>query len=177
MIYKILILLLVFIVLNIIIFFYNKLVIIKNLNVKMDEAKKDIDILQEKELNILTKISKKMNSRLNEKILINLPKIKNKNLNIFELQKELHELNNEINNIILEGSIELIDEEKSLVRHLKNTSLKLEAVEQYYNSNANMYNSYIKKIKYLFIRIIKRLKKVDIFYFEKSIDFEILKEH
>ena len=165
-----------FVLCNILLFLYNKLCIIKVFNIKIDEAMKNIEILQEKEIELLTKVSKKINEKSDEKILKNLPKTKNKELNTFELQKELALFNKEINDIIIEGSIKLSDEEKSLISLLRNNSIELEAIEQYYNEEAEKYNKTIKKIKYLFVRIIKRLRKKEIFNFEKTVDFEILKE-
>lgn len=166
-----------FIILNLIIFIYNKLCIIKAFNIKFDESIKNITILQEKEINLLTKLGKKLNEKTDEKILKDLPKIKNKNYSVFELHNKLTKFNKEINDLIIEGSTKLSNEEKSLLNLLKNNSLELKAVEQYYNNEAEKYNKIRKKIKYLFIRIIKRLKKVETFYFEKIVDFEILKEN
>ncbi len=176
MIYALCIMIGLFIIGIIVLITLTKINTINNYNIKIKEAIKSIDILQEKELALFTKISKKVNPKLDEKILTNITKIKNKDLNMFERQEEFYSLHKEVKNLLTEGSIELEPAEKALFEKLKTNSIELSAVETYYNEQADAYNSYIKKFHNLLIKLFKRLKKVETFTFKKVVEFEILEE-
>lgn len=176
MIYAIAIMIILFIIGIIVLIILSKLNKINSYDIKLNEAKKSIEILQEKELTLFSKISKKINPKLDEKIFANITKIKNKNLNMFEKQEEFYKLYKEAKNLLTEGSLDLESSEKNLFEKLKTNSIELNAVEAYYNEQANSYNSYIKKFHNLLIRLIKRLKKVNTFEFKKVVEFEILEE-
>lgn len=177
MIYIISILIMFFILFLLTLVFLNQKNNITNYEIKIEEAIENINIGQEKQITLLTKISKKTNQECETKILSNLPKIKNKELNIFELEKELYKLNKELNEFIEENEKKIKDEEKKLLNLLKINSIELKSIEKYYNEQANKYNNTIKKFTYLFIKIITHLKKKELFIFEKEVEFEILKNH
>ena len=82
----------IFIILLIIILEKDKALYFDVINVKIEEATKDITILLEKKLELLTKISKSLNEDSDEakNVITNISKIKNKKLTIIELEKELY---------------------------------------------------------------------------------------
>ena len=82
----------IFIILLIIILEKDKALYFDVINVKIEEATKDITILLEKKLELLTKISKSLNDDSDEakNVITNISKIKNKKLTIIELEKELY---------------------------------------------------------------------------------------
>ena len=84
----------IFIILLIIILEKDKALYFDVINVKIEEATKDITILLEKKLELLTKISKSLNDDSDEakNVITNISKIKNKKLTIIELEKELYKL-------------------------------------------------------------------------------------
>ena len=77
----------IFIILLIIILEKDKALYFDVINVKIEEATKDITILLEKKLELLTKISKSLNDDSDEakNVITNISKIKNKKLTIIEL--------------------------------------------------------------------------------------------
>ena len=177
MIYAIGIMVILFIIGIIVLVTFNKTNRIKSYDIKLKEAIKNIELLQEKELALFTKLSKKINPRLDEKIFTSVPKIKNKELDMFEKQEEFYTLHKEAKNLLTEGSVEFESAEKGLFEKLKTNSIELFAVEKYYNEQADNYNTYIKKFHNLIIRLIKRLKKVNTFKFKKVVEFEILEKN
>ena len=93
MIYVIIPTLIVFIIFIIALSYYDQANTIDNIKIKIEEATKNISIAQEKEIEILTKIAKDIQKNHNKKALPTLSKIKNKSLNIFELDEELWKTN------------------------------------------------------------------------------------
>lgn len=167
----------VFFIIIIAICIHNQIMNIEKIQIKINEAENNINILLEKKLNLLSNISKTINAKNKEKVLVELPKIKNKKLEIFDLINESSKLNKELNNFIEDNNYILSDEEDSLMKDLYNTNLEINAIIDYYNLNSDLYNKTIKKPTYLFIRIIKRFVKKEKILVEKEVEFEILKQN
>lgn len=153
----------------------HKKLILDNLIIKTNEATKDIEILLEKKTEILSKISKSVNNNEDKKILSNISKIKNKKLDMFELEKELYSLKKEFDNYIEDNSLTFDETVENLTKKLDNTELELKSLKLYYNKEAKIYNNYIKKITYIFLKTIKKHNPKDLFDIQKEIEFEILK--
>ncbi|MDD6879046.1 MAG: hypothetical protein PUD59_02305 [bacterium] len=158
----------------IVLIFYDQKLLIDEYNIKITEAISSIDILHDKQIDLLTNISKIINKDLDKKILKNLSKIKNKKLDMFDLQSELHKLNVELKRYIEDNNYNF-SKDQDLKKDLDSNSIEIVALVNYYNELINDYNNTISKIKFLFIKMIKKLKKLDVFNIEKDIEFEILK--
>lgn len=153
----------------------HKQVTIDNLIIKISEATKEIDILLQKKIELLTKLSKIINKTTDKKILSDISKIKNKKLNMFELEEQLYVIKNEFDNYAEENNLILDEDNQILISKLERNDLELKALKLYYNKETNIYNVYIKKITYLLTRIRKKYKKKDLFNIKKEVEFEILK--
>ncbi len=103
--------------------------------------------------------------------------MKNKEFDIFELDKELIELNKELKDILEYNKIDFSKEEQDLLNKYRDTKIELSALKQYYNNSVEKYNSYIKSFKRILTKLIKKSKKKESFNIEKEIEFEILKKN
>ncbi|MGN1000437.1 MAG: hypothetical protein ACI4OG_00685 [Bacilli bacterium] len=167
----------VFFIIILIVCIHNQIMNIEKIQININEAENNINILLEKKLNLLGNISKTINTESKEKILTELPKIKNKKTEIFELINESNKLNKELDNFIEDNNYVLSDDEDNLMKDLYNTNLEINAIIDYYNLNSDLYNKTIKKPTYLFTRIIKRFDKKEKIIVEKEVEFEILKQN
>ena len=154
----------------------HKQVTIDNLIIKIDEATKEIDILLQKKIELLTKLSKSINKTTDKKILTDISKIKNKKLNIFELEEQLYTIKKEFDNYVEENNSTPKDDNQTLITKLERNDLELKALKLYYNKESYTYNTYIKKLTYLLAKIIKKYKKKNLFDIKKEVEFEILKK-
>lgn len=153
-----------------------KCIQIDNLNIKIKEALLEIKILLEKKMDLLSKLSKKTNELCNTKAPNEISKIKNKKLEIFELEEKLYKLKAELIETIEDNNLEFKDEDKNLIKLLNNNDLEIKALKLYYNKEAYEYNSTITKFKYFITRLFKKCKKLETFVIKKEIEFEILKQ-
>ena len=172
MIYVIIAAIIVFIIFLISLTYYSQINTIDNIKIKLEEATKNISIIQEKEISILTKISKDFQKQYNKKPLSNLSKIKNKSLNLLELEAELNLLNQTLKEFIEDNNITNYDN----MNDLHSTLIELKSLKLFYNQYAEKYNTLISSFKYLLIKIIKKERKKDKFEISKEIEFEILKK-
>ena len=176
MIYIISGLIIIFIIYLLIILFLKQSTTINDLKIRCDEATETIEILQEKQISAITKLSKPIQKQSDEKVLISLPKIKNKNLSIFELELEIVNLTSEINKIVDEENFDFNEEEKELFKLLNNNLLELKSLTKYFNEIAVTYNKKVKSIKYLMVKIIKKYNQFEFFDLTEEVEFEILKK-
>lgn len=165
----------VFFIILIIIIENHKRLMLDNLTIKIDEATKEIEILLEKKTELLSKLSKIIGKLTDKKVLNEISRIKNKKLDMFELEKQLYDLKKELNNYTEDNNLVLKEEEQTLIKKLESNDLELKALKLYYNNEVEIYNTYIKKITYLIIKLIKKYKKIQLFTIEKEVEFEILK--
>ncbi len=156
--------------------FYNQSLNISIYKIKLKEAKKAIKELQKSEINILTKLSKKLKTNKDEKILENIPKINNDQLTIYEVDYILYDLNKEIKEFFEYNKVELDEEITECIKNYKKDRAEIKALKDYYNSNCTLYNEYIRSFKRLLIKIVKKLKKATPFIIKKEVEFEILKK-
>lgn len=165
----------VFFIILILIIENHKSLILDNLIIKLNEATKDIEILLEKKTEILSKLSKKFSKEEDKKILTDISKIKNRKLNMFELEGQLYYLKKELDNYIEDNKLTLDETDQNLIKKFENNELELKSLIFYYNKEAELYNNYIKKIAYTLIKIIKKHNKKELFTIKKEVEFEILK--
>ena len=171
MIYIIIPIIIIFIIFLIGLSYYNQSNTVDNIKIKLEETSKNISISQEKEIETLTKINKLIQKEYNKKALTNLSKIKNKSLNIFELDEELWSLNKTLKNFIEDNKINTYDE----MNELHSILIELNGLKLFFNKYAEEYNSLISKFKYILFKILKKEQKMTQFKIHKEIEFEILK--
>ena len=165
----ILILFIIFIVIK------NQIIYIEGYNIRIEESSKSIEMLQEEAIDILSKISKKVKNETDEKVFKDLPKIKNKSHDIYEIDKYLIKLNKELEETLEYSKIDFSKDDINLLNNYRDNKIELNALKEYYNKTIEKYNLYIKSLKRLIIKIFKKLKQKEMFNIEKEIEFEILK--
>lgn len=145
--------------------------------IKINEAVKNIDLLLEKKINLLTKIKDKLKENIEENFMDKLPKIKNQNLDSFELDAEIELMTKELKEILEYNKKVILDDETNiLLRNLDRASIDLIATKNYYNDNSEIYNNIISKFPTSIIAKIKRYDQLDFYENKKEEEFEILKE-
>lgn len=145
--------------------------------IKINEADKNIDLLLEKKLNILTKTKEKLKDHIEDSFMEKLPKIKNRNLDRFELDNEIKLLQKELKELLeYNKKIILDDETNILIRNLEKTDIDLIATKNYYNDNSEIYNKIISKFPASIIARIKHHNSLEFYENKKEEEFEILKE-
>ena len=154
----------------------NQIINIDGFNIRMEESSKSIEMFQKEEIDLLSKISKAIKGQTEDKIFKELPKMKNKTLDMFEIDKNLIEFNKELKDTLEYNKIEFSKDDITLLNKYRDNKIELAALKQYYNDNVEKYNLYIKSIKRLLIKIFKKLKKKELFNLEKEVEFEILKK-
>lgn len=157
---------------------YNSSIKYKIYNIKVNETIDNIKILLEKKLDILTKLHKEINKDSEEKVLEKLPKIKKKDLDMFDFDKELSSTYKDIKDLFEDNKNIVIDDvKKELIEEINENDIELKGVKIYYNKVTNTFNSMIKKLTLKPITIFKHYKKQELFKIEKEEDFEILKNN
>ena len=105
--------------------------------IKINEATKNIDLLLEKKLNLLTKIKDRLKECIEENFMEKLPKIKNQNLDSFELDAEIELMTKELKEVLEYNKKVILDDETNiLLRNLDRSSIDLIATKNYYNDNS-----------------------------------------
>lgn len=172
MIYAFISIIIIFIIFLVVLIYYDQTNTIDNMKIKLEEAKKSISIVQEKEIELLTKISKDFQKQYNKKAIPNLSKIKNKSLNIFELDKELELLNKTLKEFVEDNNINIYEK----MNELHSTLIELKSLKIFYNRYAEKYNKLVSKFQYIIFKLIKKERKIELFEIQKEIEFEILKK-
>lgn len=154
--------------------FLNKVDIYK---IKINEANKNIDILLEKKLSILTKVKEKLKDSIEDNFMEKLPKIKNQSLDNFELDSQIKLIQKELKELLeYNKKIILDDETNILLKNLEKTDIDLIGTKKYYNDNAEIYNELISKFPMSIIAKLKRHHYLETYDNKKEEEFEILKE-
>ncbi len=153
---------------------------IKKINIstiKVNEGVKNIEFLLEKKTEILTKIKEKLKDDLDISIMENLPKIKGKSLDSFEIDAELEILEKELKETIeYNKKIVLDDETNALLNSLEKANIDLKATKNYYNDNCEIYNALIDNFLAKIIAKIKGYSPLDFYETKQEEEFEILKK-
>ena len=173
MIYVIIPILIVFIIFIIALLYYDQANTIDNIKIKIEEVTKHISIAQEKEIEILTKISKDIQKNHNKKAIPTLSKIKNKSLNIFQLDEELWHINQTLKEFVEDNNISTYYG----MNELHTTLIEIKSLKIFFNQYSEKYNKLISKVKYILIKIIKKERKMELFQIQKEVEFEILKDN
>ena len=138
---------------------FNQNIYIKTYKIKLEEGMDSIKTYQKTETETLNKISKKLNSDEITASVKELSKAKSSQLSEFEKEEKLHSLNKDIKDYFEYNKVDLDKDFVELIKKYKKMIVEKNALKLYYNSNCEMYNDYIKGIKHLLIKIIKKAKK------------------
>lgn len=145
--------------------------------IKINEANKNIDILLEKKLNLLTKTKEKIKDSIEDNFMEKLPKIKNQSLDNLELDTQIKLMQKELKEILeYNKKIILDDEANILLKNLEKADIDLIGTKKYYNDNAEIYNNLISKFPMSIISKVKRHHYLETYDNKKEEEFEILKE-
>ncbi len=158
--------------------YYNKFQVY---HIKISEALNNMDILFEKEKNLLercTTIIKDSNKKYKEEILLdNLIKIKNKKIDRFELNHQLTIALREYYGMLdLDKKLSEIEALKNINEDLIEIDNDLNAAKKYYNDNIVFYNKLVKCFPSSIVAKLFHYKKEEFFKEEKIETLEILKE-
>ena len=176
MIYAVCSAIIVIIIFLILLALYNQKRKVEMFNIKFNDSINTIDLLQESELDSITKLSKLIKTKKNDKLFKGINKIKADEHDVFEIDEILSNENKELKDYLEYNQIEYTDEFIKTIREYKKIRVETLALKEYYNSNVEEYNKYIKKITHLLIKIIKKAKTKELFEIRKEIEFEILKK-
>ncbi len=176
MIYAVCIAIIVIIVFLIVLSFYNQKRKIELYNVKFNDSINSINLLEEAELESISKIIKLLKIKKDNKLVKDLNDIKEEEKDTFEIDEYLGKTNVELKDYFEYNKVTFTEELVNTLREYKKTRVESLALKEYYNSNVEKYNSYIKKITHLLIRIIKKAKIKEKFEIKKEVEFEILKK-
>ena len=175
MIYAICVAVIVIILFLIILALYNQKRRIEMYNVKFEDSINSIDLLQETEIDNLTKLSKLIKTKKDDKLFKDLKKVKDKEIDTFEIDEYLSQTNKELKDYLEYNKVEYTDEFMKIIHDYKRVRVESLALKEYYNYNVEEYNKYIKKITHLVTKIFKKAKIKEAFEIKKEIEFEILK--
>lgn len=162
--------------LMIFVIYYNKyqfaIIRINEAENKISKSLKQKTTLFERLIPIIKEKFKKENRLLD--IMI---KIKDNELNNFELNKELQNASKVLNEL-LDNNVYLYEEEsiKVILEELFMNKQDIEAGEKFYNDNVVIYNKLIRSFPSNIIGSFMRLKRKEFYEKEKEEIFEILKE-
>lgn len=145
--------------------------------IKINEAQNNIDLLLEKKILLLTKIKDRLKEKMDDKILEDLPKIKNKELNSFALDIEFKKLEKEFKEVLDYNKNFIIDDETNIfLKNLERTNIDLKATKHYYNDNGTIYNNLISRFPVNIVALFKKHYSIDFYDDKEEEEFEILKE-
>lgn len=162
--------------LMIFVIYYNKyqfaIIRINEAENKISKSLKEKTVLFERVIPIIKEKFKKENRLID--IMI---KIKDNELNNFELNKELQNAS-KILNELLDNNVYLYEEEniKVILDELFMNKQDIEAGEKFYNDNVVIYNKLICSFPSNIVGSFMRLKRKEFYEKEKEEIFEILKE-
>lgn len=149
--------------------------------IRINEAENNIDILLLKKLHLLDKAIKKIEDSdekyINEGLSDKLIKLKNKNCDNFEMNKELDIIKANYKELLeLDSKLETIEEIVNINFEMIDIENELKAAKKYYNKYIVPYNRLAKRFP---SNIIAKLCHYDTkkeYFDEKIVDLEILKE-
>ena len=158
--------------------YYNKFQIY---HIKISEALNNMDILFEKEKNLLERcvtIMKDANKKYkNENLLDNLVKIQSKKIDRFEWNHELTIALREYYGMLdLDKKLSEIESLKNINEDLGEIDNDLKATKKYYNDNIVFYNKLVKCFPSSIVAKLFHYQKKEFFKDEKIETLEILKE-
>lgn len=164
-------------ILTIVIFMFfhvsNKL---KNILIKINIVKPNIELLLNNKLNTLENIGTLLTTIDNGKISQQIGRLKTKKTNLFQLSNNLFKIYNDLNKFLLERKSFIPDNELSqLLEDIYTNEISLVASQQFYNENVEQLNKLIYKFPTNIISKIKKIKPLDLYTISKLEFFEILK--
>ncbi len=150
---------------------------ISDLLIKIHEAEENIHILINKKIELILNINNCIEEKSDDIKIDNIDDITNKELNIYEQNSMLNNCYNQILEIVdYNNNVVLDDEEYKNVKKLKDVSISLIGVQNYFNDNIEILNESINKFPANLITKSKKIKKRELFINEKNEIFEILKK-
>ncbi len=146
-------------------------------NIKINEAEKEIQVLLEKKMSLLSEIHQKLSEQIAEtnfNYLCNLEEIDDDE---FKLNSILNNAYSELKDF-LENRRSFIPEEdtKNLINELCQINIECIATKNYYNDNTVVLNSKIKKFPNNIIAKFKHIYKRELYNDPVEEEFEILKK-
>lgn len=149
--------------------------------IRINEAENNIDILLLKKFHLLEKaikIIEDSNSKyLEEGLSDKLIKLKNKNGDNFEMNKELDIIKANYKDLLeLDSKLDSIEEITNINFEMIDIENELKAAKKYYNKYIVPYNKLVKMIPSNIIAKIYHYEIKQEYYDEKIVDLEILKE-
>lgn len=159
----------------VVIYFYNQF---QFSIIKIEEAENNIDLLLEKKLELLNRIAPLIQERTKEETcFVELPKLKIKKLDHFDLRDALKKLDRELTERLdTNQEIEKDQKMKSILEEMLENNIDLDAAIKYYNDNVVIFNKLIRCFPSNLLRLIWHYKTKDFYSDEKEEMFEILKK-
>jgi hypothetical protein len=150
---------------------------IKEILIKITEAEENISLLLGKKMELVININNYIEDKSEDKLFDDVGTIVNKELDSHEQNAMLNSCYDKILELVdYNNDVILDDEEYKDIKKLKEVSINLKGVENYYNDNINILNDYIGKFPNNIVAKSKKIKKREPYINEKSEIFEILKK-
>ena len=164
---------LIFILIFLFILNFSKL---KRINIKINEAENNIDMLLTEKYIILSKLDKSIKNKTETDFFDGLYNTNIEDLNSFDLNKLLSKYDNAIIELSnYNNNLEYSEDDLTDFNRLNDVNINRLAAEKFYNDNVVIYNKLINKFPINIISKIKGYDKKELFTNEKEEIFEILK--
>lgn len=148
--------------------------------IRINEAENQISKSLKEKLSLIERLIPifKEKFKKENRLLDIVIKIKDNELNNFELNKELQQATRIINEL-LDNNVALYEEEniKSILEELFVNKQAIQAGEKFYNDNVVIYNKLICSFPSNIVKIFMGLKRKEFYEKEKEEIYEILKEN
>ena len=145
--------------------------------IKIEEAEKEIEVLLEKKLSLLSELQKKFSEHDTEIEFNFLCDLDDVSEDEFKLNSILNKAYKELKDFLDDKRSFIPDDEtKEKLDELYQVDIECTATKNYYNNNAIVLNNKIKKFPNSIIARFKRLSKKEIYNDPVEEEFEILKK-
>lgn len=148
--------------------------------IRINEAENKISKSLKEKISLFERIIPIIKEKFKDdnRLLDSMIKIKDNNLNNFEINKEL-QVSSRILNEILDNNVHLYEEEniKVILDELFMNRQDIEAGEKFYNDNVVIYNKLIHSFPSNVVGALMHLKRKEFYESETEEIFEILKEN
>ncbi len=147
------------------------------LNIKINEAEENINLLLNEKYDLLNKIGKIVKKEANDDFFDSLNNLKVDEISKMELNKELAKYDSKITELTdYNKDIKFDNDEQKLFLDLEDIEIECSADKKYYNDNVEIYNRLVSRFPSSIIAKFKKLKIKDLYTDEKEEIFEIMKD-
>lgn len=147
------------------------------LNIKINEAEENINLLLNEKYDLLVKIGEIVKKEANDTFFDELDNLKTDEISKIELNKELAKYDSKIIELTdYNKDIKFDEDELKLFTQLEEIEIECTADKKYYNDNVDIYNRLVRKIPSSMIAKFKKIKCKDLYTDEKEEIFEIMKD-